>query len=413
MTTRTSARPPSDLPPRPSGTDDLEPGSRFSPPGRSTTTFWFLLSTVVVLNMIGLVMIMSASSVVALDENGSAWSYFTKQVLWTVVGTGALLLMLFTDISRWRRAAPWLLYGCIILLVAVMEVGNNANGAVRWLAIGPVIVQPSEFAKLGLLLFVADLLTRRANRMHDPALTVWPVVGYLGFVSVLILIQPNLGTTIVLAAAVLTVLYIAGGPGKAIAACATAAVAIAALMVYSAEFRKRRFLAFLDPWDDPQNTGYQTIQAGVSFADGGFWGTGLGTSRAKYDWLPFIHTDFIFAIIGEELGLIGAVFVVTLFGALGVIGFRTALRSADRFGMLLATGITTWFLVQAFINIGAVTGMMPITGVPLPFISAGGSSLLVNLAATGLLLNIARHPRPESARVAVARDRLLSPDTTN
>ena len=381
--------------------------SRFTPPGRSTNTFWLLLATVVVLNMIGLVMVMSASSVVALRETSSPWSYFGKQVTWTALGAVALLVLLFTDIRIWRRASPWLLYACFAMLAAVLVVGNEANNAVRWVAIGPFVVQPSEFAKLGLILFVADLLTRRANRMHDPVLTVWPVLGYLGVLSVLILAQPNLGTTIVLAAATLTVLYVAGGPGKAIAAGAVAATSVAGFLVYSTPFRKARFLAFLDPWADAQNTGYQVIQSGVGFADGGLWGTGLGTSRAKYDWLPFAHTDFIYAIIGEELGLVGAVLVVGLFGALGVLGFRTALRSEDRFGMLLATGITTWFMVQAFINIGAVTGMMPITGVPLPFISAGGSSLLINLAATGLLLNIARHPRPESARVAIARDQLL------
>jgi cell division protein FtsW len=407
MSTRTSGRAPSDLSSRLPVDDHEPPESRFVPPGRSTNTFWLLLSTVVVLNMIGLVMVMSASSVVSLEETGSTWSYFLKQALWTVFGVGALLVLLFTDITRWRRAAPWLLYACIGLLGAVMFVGNEANGATRWIAIGPVVVQPSEFAKLGLVLFVADLLTRRANRMHDPVLTVWPVLGYLGVMSVLILAQPNLGTTIVLAAATLTVLYIAGGPGKAIAACAAVSVFVAGFMVYRTPFRKARFLAFLDPWADAENTGYQVIQSGVGFADGGLWGSGLGTSRAKYDWLPFAHTDFIYAIIGEELGLVGAVLVVALIGALGVFGFRTALRAEERFGMLIAAGITTWFMTQAFINIGAVTGMMPITGVPLPFISAGGSSLLVNLAATGLLLNVARHPRPESSRVAIARDQLL------
>ena len=164
-------------------------------------------------------------------------------------------------------------------------------------------------------------------------------------------------------------------------------------------WRKRRFLAFLDPWADAQNTGYQTIQAGVGFADGGLWGTGLGTSRAKYDWLPEIHTDFIFAIIGEELGLIGALAVVTLFVVLCVLGSRAALLAPDRFGMLLAAGITVWFGVQAFVNIGAVIGILPITGVPLPFVSYGGSSLLFSMVGAGLLLNVARQAqRPDAPR---------------
>jgi cell division protein FtsW len=380
---------------------------RWAPPGTDTSTFWLLLAVVVVLNLIGLVMVLSASSVVSLDETGSTWSYFFRQSAWAGLGAIGLLVFLYADRSFWRRWAALPLFVSIGLLVLVLVpgVGVQVNGATRWLALGPIQIQPSELAKLTLLLFVADLLTRRAKRMHDPRFTVRTVIGYLALVALLILAQPNLGTTLVLVAMVLVVLWVADARLRSIAGYAGAALGAAALLVLYTPYRRARFFAFLDPWADPGNTGYQTIQSMVGIADGGVHGSGLGASRAKWGFLPYAHTDFIFAIIGEELGLIGSVLVVALFLALAGLGVRTALRADDRFAMLCAAGVTAWLLSQALINIGAVLGMLPITGVPLPFISFGGSSLLVNLAAVGLLLNVARHPRARSRPAAVADGR--------
>jgi cell division protein FtsW len=214
----------------------------------------------------------------------------------------------------------------------------------------------------------------------------------LGVVAVLVMKQPNLGTTIIIAAMVLAMLWAAGTPLLALSATAIAGAVLAIGAVAYTPFRRTRFLRFLDPWKDPQNTGLQNIQSMVGLANGGWLGRGLGRSTAKWGFLPYAHTDFIFSVIGEEFGLVGAILVVLLFGAVGVVGAWIAMQARDRFSMLVATGITTWLTVQAVMNIGAVIGIMPITGVPLPFVSFGGSSLLTTLAATGLLLNIARHP---------------------
>ena len=215
----------------------------------------------------------------------------------------------------------------------------------------------------------------------------------LVLLAVPVLLQPNLGTTVVLAAIVFGMLFAAGVPSLPLAAYGLAGVGGAMVLALGEGYRRRRLLAFVDPWSDPLNTGYQTIQSQVSLASGGLIGVGLGASRAKWGFLPYAHTDFIFAIIGEELGLVGAALVVGLFLALGYLGIRAAVGAADPFGRLVAAGITTWFCAQAFVNIGAVIGILPITGVPLPFVSFGGSSLVAAMAAAGLLLNVARQAR--------------------
>jgi cell division protein FtsW len=245
-----------------------------------------------------------------------------------------------------------------------------------------------------MLLFVADLLARRANRIDDTRLTLRPVLAVFFFVAALIMLQPNLGTTIILGVIVFVMLFVSGVPLKPLGITAGFLAAAAGVFAVIEPYRMRRVMAFRDPWAGPLNTGYQTIQSLSGVANGGLVGTGLGEGRAKWGFLPYPHTDFIFAVISEELGLVGGLTVVALFVALGVLGVLTALRAPDRFGMLVAAGVTTWILVQAFVNIGAVVGALPITGVPLPFVSFGGSSLLVLMAASGLLLNIARQARP-------------------
>jgi cell division protein FtsW len=299
------------------------------------------------------------------------------------------------DYHRWRRLTGLLLLVAFGLMVAVLVpgVGVAANGARRWVGYGQLTVQPAEVAKLAMILFAANLLAKRADKVHDWRLTLKPVILVFGGFAVLLMAQPNLGTTMILAAIVLVMLFVAGVQGKPLAVVGGAMVAGATAFAFLEPFRFRRLMAFRDPWADPLNTGFQTIQSQVGLANGGLLGTGLGEGRAKWGFLPEAHTDFIFAIIGEELGLLGALTVVALFVAIGLLGVRTALRAPDRFGMLVAVGVTTWILVQAFVNIGAAVGALPITGVPLPFVSSGGSSLIFTMAATGLLLNVARQAR--------------------
>jgi cell division protein FtsW len=344
------------------------------------------------LTLLGLVMVLSASSVSDLRTTGNSWHSFQRQLTWALVGVAAMVVTLRVDYRRWRPRARPALVVCLglLALVLVPGIGVTVNGATRWLGVGPAQIQPGEFAKLGLLLWVCDLLARRWNRMGDARATLRPVLVALGGTAVLLLAQPNLGTTIVIAASVLVVLLVAGTSLLKMTGLGLLASASVTALALGAGYRRARVLAFLDPWADPQNTGYQTIQSMVGIASGGISGVGLGASRAKWGFLPFAHTDFIFAIIAEELGLIGAATVILLFAALAVFGARAAMGAPDPFGMLLATGITTWLVVQAVVNLGAVLGVLPITGVPLPFVSFGGSSLVITLAATGILLNIAR-----------------------
>jgi len=368
--------------------------------GQATNSFWLLASLLVVLNMFGLVMVMSAGSVDSVRSGGVPWSYFQRQLLWTALGAVALTATLMVSVDFWRRFAPPLLLISIGLLVLVIVpgVGVTVNGATRWLGVGPLQVQPAEFAKFGLLLFVADLLDRRSDRVGDWRQSLKPVVIFLVVVSTLIMLQPNLGTTLIIAAMVLAMLAMSGVPLVPLSVVGVAGAAIAALFVAYTPFRRTRFLRFLNPWGDPTGSGLQNIQSLVGMANGGWLGQGLGRSTAKWGFLPYAHTDFIFAVIGEEFGLLGALTVVGLFLGITVTGAWIATRAKDRFSMLVATGITAWLSIQAFMNIGAVIGIMPITGVPLPFVSFGGSSLMINLAATGMLLNIARHPAEAPAR---------------
>jgi cell division protein FtsW len=354
-----------------------------------------LVALVVVLNLTGLVMVLSASAAASQETYGTPWYQFQRQLLWLGLGTAALLVVTRIDLQRLRRPATTILAVTVGLLVAVLVpgLGTNVNGSSRWLGAGPVSIQPSELAKLALVLFVADLLARRARRVHDLRLTLRPVLVVFGLVAALVMLQPNLGTTMLLFAIVVSMLFVAGVPGKPLALTAGVGVAVAGLFALAEPYRFRRLLAFTDPWADPLNTGYQTLQSRAALANGGTVGQGLGQGRAKFGFLPEGHTDFIFANIGEELGLIGALVLLGLFVAVAVVGMSVAMRAPDRFGTLVAAGVTTWILAQAFVNLGAVVGVLPITGVPLPFVSFGGSSLVVTMAAYGMLLHVARQLR--------------------
>jgi len=359
---------------------------------RKGSTFGPLLALVAVLNVIGVVMVLSASSVNALKAYGSSWVIFERELMWVAFGIVALLAGIRIDYRTWRRLGLPLLVVTIglLALVVIPGVGTNVYGSSRWFRLGPLSLQPSELAKLGLVLVVADVLTRRADRVGDTHAVLKPVLLMFGLVALLVMAQPDMGTTLVLAAIVLTLLFVGGIRGRTLAKVGAGAVGSALLLARLEPYRWARMLSFRKPFADYHKNGYQLAQSLVGLGSGGLFGVGLGASRAKWGFLPNAHTDFIFAIIGEELGLVGALVVVALFAAVAMFGVRTATRAPDRFGMLVASGVTVWIVAQAIINIGAVIGVLPITGVPLPFISFGGSSLLATMAASGILLNVAR-----------------------
>jgi cell division protein FtsW len=346
-------------------------------------------------------MVLSASSVEALRSYGGAWVFFQKQLIWVAVGTAAMVGAACWDYRRWSVLAWPLTVLSLVLLAAVHipGVGINVSGSTRWLGYGFFSFQPSELAKFALLVFVADLLARRPDRMHESRMTLRPVAVVAGAFGGLVLLQPDMGTAMVMVLIVLVELFVAGLPLLKMAAIGVASSAGAALLAMGAGYRRNRVFAFINPWADVADTGYQVAQSLVALGTGHLAGVGLGASRAKWGFLPNAHTDFIFAIVGEELGLIGTLLVLGLFAAFAVLGIRAAMRAPDRFGMLMATGITAWVVGQALVNMGAVTGMLPVTGVPLPFLSFGGTSLVVSMASVGILLNIARHavPRPKPA----------------
>jgi cell division protein FtsW len=340
-------------------------------------------------------MVLSASTVQSLREFGSTWSYFIRQATWLGLASGALVVTMSVDYRHWRRLAPVLMVGSAVALLAVLVpgIGLEVNGARAWIGVGSFTVQPSELAKLALVLFLADLLTRRAGAMHDSRLTLRPALLVSGVFVALMMLQPDLGGTMVMASLIFAVLFVAGVPLLQLGAVTVLGTAAALVLALGKDYRRRRVLAFLDPSADPAGIGYQINQSLMGVSSGRLTGVGLGASRAKWGFLPNAHTDFIFAILSEELGLFGGALVVGLFVAFAVLGTRAAVRAPDRFGTLVAAGLTAWVMAQAFVNIGGVVGILPITGLTLPFVSFGGTSLIVSMAATGILLNIARHGR--------------------
>ena len=369
--------------------------ARPAPPAGANQGYVLLLGIIALLTVIGLVMVLSASSDQAILQGGSPWTDFEKQVLWVAIGTGALVFATVVDYRHWRRWSLPLVAVVMFLLVAVClpHVGIVVNGSRRWLGVGAWEFQPSELAKLALVLFAADLLARRADRMHDTRFTFRPVAVVVVAMAGLVMKQPDMGTTIVICAIAAAILFVAGTPARTLALAALASAAAIGVMGIVAPYRMQRLLSFLHPEKDAGNTGYQAVQARVGMATGRLFGVGLGAGREKTGYLPNAHTDFIFAVIGEEVGLVGCLVVISLFVALAVLGIRAAVRAPDRFGTLMATGITAWILVQALVNVGAVVGLLPVTGVPLPFVSFGGSSMVITMGAVGILANIARQGR--------------------
>jgi cell division protein FtsW len=353
-----------------------------------------LLGSAGFLTAVGLVMVLSAGSVSAAQGyGGNSFWYFERQVVYAAAGVAIALGIARVPYRAWQvLSIPLLAVAAILMLIAVHPSSGTAYyGASRWIDIGPFTLQPSEFAKLGLVAFTATILTRKWSRLHEPGHLLIPLAPVVALVVGLGVLQRDLGTTMILFGSVFILLFAAGARLRYLVVSGTIALGGAAYLIFGEAYRRTRFFgAFLDPWADPKGSGYQLIQGLIAIGSGGWLGTGLGTSRAKWDFLPNAHSDFIFAVIGEELGLIGALVVLVAFGVLIYAGIRIAVHSTDRFGRLLAAGIVAWIGLQTVVNLGAVTGLLPITGVPLPLVSFGGTALVVTLAGVGVLASIAR-----------------------
>jgi cell division protein FtsW len=343
----------------------------------------------------GLIMVGSASPIISLGLYGSPWAILIRQAMWMGVGLGALLACSRVDYRRWRSIRGPLVIVTLGLLVLVLvpHLGVAAGGSSRWIGFGELRLQPSELMKLAMAVFAADLLARRADRTADPKMVIVPVLAVLGISSVLILKQPDMGTALVLCCIAFGILFMGGVPMGPIVKVLLGFGALAVVVGLADPYRRDRILSFLNPGANKSGSGYQVWQSLIGLGSGHLFGLGLGGGRQKWGLLPNAHTDFIFSVVGEELGLIGAVLVLALFFAVAWFGFRAATSAPDRFGSLLAVGVTIWITSQAVINIGAVVGVLPVTGIPLPFISFGGSSLVVTMAAVGILLNIAAQDR--------------------
>ncbi|HEX2052201.1 MAG TPA: putative lipid II flippase FtsW [Actinomycetota bacterium] len=354
-----------------------------------------LLLTALALVAVGLVMILSASSIQAYSEHGTSFSYFKRQMVGFGLGLAAMAVMARSDYRKLKPLARPLLTFNILLLVAVIlpGIGSTRGGSSRWIIVGPVSIQPSEIAKLTLVLFVASILEAKGSRIRDAREFAVPVLPMTGLVALLVIAQPDLGTTIILGGGVVVVLFLAGARLPHMGLLTLGGLVSVVILSLTRSYRRERVFSFLNPWADPWDTGYQVIQGQIAMGSGGFFGLGLGASRQKWSYVPNAHTDFIYAIIGEELGLAGTLTVLGLIVLLLYLGIRIARQSPDRFGMLLAGGITGVIGLQALINMGSISGMLPITGVPLPLISFGSSSLVLTMASIGILLSIAKRGR--------------------
>lgn len=355
--------------------------------------FHLLLGATILLLALGLVMVMSASSIVSLRLHDSVYTLAQRQALFAVIGVAAMLISSRLSVRVWRTAAWPSLILAIVLLAAVILVGVEVSGQRNWLDImGPFRLQPSEIAKLAIVIWAADLLARKETLIDRWPHLLVPLLPVTGLILALVLLGGDVGNSIILSAIVAGVLFAAGAPLRLfIALGALGAVAIAGLTM-AAPYRMSRFTSWLDPTADPLGEGWQLTQGQYALGTGGWWGVGLGASREKWGSLPEAHTDFIYSVIGEELGLIGTLMVLVLFAAITFAAFRISQTTTDTFVRLASAGIGTWIAVQGVVNIGAVLGLLPITGVPLPLVSYGGSSLVPLLIGIGMLLSFARKP---------------------
>jgi cell division protein FtsW len=365
-------------------------------PGRPD---YILLLLTAALTIVGLVAVWSASFVIGLAQYGNPYHFIYTQIVWCVFGLALMVAASRTNYELYRRHAVTLMVGTLIVLIAVLVAGNSVNGARRWIGVGPLSFQPAEYAKLTVTLYLAAWLVSKGDSIRSFENGLAPFVIIIAMVGVLIMLQPSLGTTLIIFAITVTMFFVAGASFKQMAALAAAGLLAVVVLATVAGYRLDRVTTFLSPQDDPSGKGFQTQQALVALGNGGVQGLGLGASRGKFFYIPESHTDGVYAIIGEESGLVGTTVVLFFYVALMIRGFTIARRCQDEFGMLVATGITTWLAIQALLNMAGITSMAPLTGVPLPFLSYGGNALASTLLAMGVLMSISRYGtmRPASA----------------
>ncbi|MCV7214252.1 putative lipid II flippase FtsW [Mycobacterium crocinum] len=374
--------------------------------GRPMTSFHLIISVAALLVTLGLTMVLSASGVHSYDEDGSPWAIFGRQVMWTVLGLFACWVALRVPVNFLRRTAFASFAITIVMLVLVLipGIGHESNGSRGWFVVAGLSMQPSELTKIAFAIWGAHLLaTRRLERASLRELLI-PLIPAAVVALVLIVAQPDLGQTVSLGIILLALLWYAGLPLKVFVTSLGAAVAAAAVLAVSEGYRSDRVRSWLDPAADAQGSGYQARQAKFALANGGVFGDGLGQGTAKWNYLPNAHNDFIFAIIGEELGFVGAFGLLALFGLFAYTGMRIARRSADPFLRLLTASATMWVVGQVFINVGYVIGLLPVTGIQLPLISAGGTSTATTLFMIGLMANAARHEPDAVAALRAGRE---------
>jgi cell division protein FtsW len=351
-----------------------------------------LMLTVLTLVVIGVIMVFSSSHYFALSKMGDSYHFFKKELIWAGLGFLGMLVTMNIDYRKYKKIAfLGYLFSLVLLILVLTPMGIEYNGAKRWLGVGGFTIMPGEVSKLCAILFVALLLSRQPKKINNFFKGVIPCLVIIGIYGLLILKQPNLSTAVTIAFIIISMMFVAGMRWAHLMMIGISGIGLLIVMIIIEPYRMRRLTSFLDPFTDPQGSGYQVIQSLLALGSGGLFGVGLGKSIQKYLYIPEPQNDFIFAIIGEELGFIGCVTVIILFLLLIWRGIRIAINAPDLFGCLIATGITTMVGVQAIINIAVATSSMPVTGIPLPFISWGGNSLALFMAAMGVLLNISRY----------------------
>jgi cell division protein FtsW len=361
---------------------------------------FYALIPVLLLLAIGIIMVLSASSIKSLNltKNTDPYIFFFKQIQWSVLGIIALYIGMKINYRGYKGWTKWIMLGSVIVLLLVIAFAKDVNGAKSWLSFGSFAIQPSEFVKLGMMMVLAKTLAVKKEKVKDLKEGFLPALTIIGLICSLIILQRDLGSTMVLGLSALVVIFIGGARLSHLGGIVAIGLGFVVLAIAYEPFRIKRIITFLHPWDDPQGAGYQIGQSLMAIGSGGFAGKGLGQGMQKYGWLPEMHNDFIFSVVGEELGFLGAVFIISLFIFFIYRGFLIARKAPDSFGSLLAVGITSMILVEMIINIAVATGLMPVTGVTLPFISYGGSSLIPKMAGVGILLNISRYRRVEKGK---------------
>ena len=357
---------------------------------------WLFLATLALI-CASVVMVYSASALVALERFQQPYLFVTRQLMWAAVGVAVLSIVMRVDYRTYRNdKLIWGLLGVVgVMLIAVLF-RSPINGTRRWFGVGGFGIQPSELAKLAAIMFTALILERRRTRINEVQYSLLPIGVIVGGIVALILLEPDFGTAVSLLAVIALMVFAAGISDRYLLGAGLLAMPALYVILMQAEYRRRRLLTFMDPWADPLGDGFQIIQSLIAVGTGGVTGKGLMSGVQKLFYLPEPHTDFIFAVISEETGLIGASMVVLCFGVIAWRGLRTSMRAPDSFGAFLALGITMMLVLQALVNISVVLGLMPTKGIPLPLVSNGGSSMLINLLGVGVLLNISQHSQLET-----------------